>query len=289
MVEEKGVQLLCEAVIPDGPMKNVEEIEESIRTTYRKTIWSKFVKAINDFNLIEDGDKIAIGVSGGKDSLLLVKLFHELKKDKSRNFEFKAVSLNPGFRQSDLDNFKKNLEKLNIDCEIIDTNIWEIANEKAKDYPCFLCAKMRRGILYKKVEEFGYNKLTLGHHFDDVIETTMINILYAGTVKTMTPKVLSTSGNLSLIRPLVYVKEEDIIKYTKRNGILAMNCGCTIEAGKTSSKRREVKNLLADLEEKHPGVKQSIFNAMRNINLDYVFDYTRGNKKNQNEADLENE
>ena len=289
MSEEKGVQLLCEAVIPDGPMKNVEEIEESIRTTYRKTIWSKFVKAINDFNLIEDGDKIAIGVSGGKDSLLLVKLFHELKKDKSRNFEFKAVSLNPGFRQSDLDNFKKNLEKLNIDCEIIDTNIWEIANEKAKDYPCFLCAKMRRGILYKKVEEFGYNKLTLGHHFDDVIETTMINILYAGTVKTMTPKVLSTSGNLSLIRPLVYVKEEDIIKYTKRNGILAMNCGCTIEAGKTSSKRREVKNLLADLEEKHPGVKQSIFNAMRNINLDYVFDYTRGNKKNQNEVDLENE
>ena len=289
MVEEKGVQLLCEAVIPDGPMKNVEEIEESIRTTYRKTIWSKFVKAINDFNLIEDGDKIAIGVSGGKDSLLLVKLFHELKKDKSRNFEFKAVSLNPGFRQYDLDNFKKNLEKLNIDCEIIDTNIWEIANEKAKDYPCFLCAKMRRGILYKKVEEFGYNKLTLGHHFDDVIETTMINMLYAGTLKTMTPKVSSTSGNLSLIRPLVYVKEEDIIKYTKRNGILAMNCGCTIEAGKTSSKRREVKNLLADLEEKHPGVKQSVFNAMRNINLDYVFDYTRGNKKNQNEADLENE
>ena len=278
MAEEKGVQLLCEAIIPDGPMKNVEEIEESIRTTYRKTIWTKFIKAINDFNLIEDGDKIAIGVSGGKDSLLLVKLFHELKKDKSRNFEFKAVSLNPGFRQYDLDNFKKNLEKLNIDCEIIDTNIWEIANEKAKDYPCFLCAKMRRGILYKKVEEFGYNKLTLGHHFDDVIETTMINMLYAGTLKTMTPKVSSTSGNLSLIRPLVYVKEEDIIKYTKRNGILAMNCGCTIEAGKTSSKRREVKNLLADLEEKHPGVKQSIFNAMKNINLDYVFGYTRGNK-----------
>ncbi len=289
MAEEKGVQLLCEAIIPDGPMKNVEEIEESIRTTYRKTIWTKFIKAINDFNLIEDGDKIAIGVSGGKDSLLLVKLFHELKKDKSRNFEFKAVSLNPGFRQYDLDNFKKNLEKLNIDCEIIDTNIWEIANEKAKDYPCFLCAKMRRGILYKKVEEFGYNKLTLGHHFDDVIETTMINMLYAGTLKTMTPKVSSTSGNLSLIRPLVYVKEEDIIKYTKRNGILAMNCGCTIEAGKTSSKRREVKNLLADLEEKHPGVKQSIFNAMKNINLDYVFGYTRGNKKALNEVDLEND
>lgn len=272
------VQLTCDAIIPDGPMKDVEEIENSIRTIYRKSIWKKFIKAINDYNLIENGDKIAIGISGGKDSLLLAKLFHELKKDKSRKFEYKAVSLNPGFRQSDLNNFKKNLEKLNIDCEIINTNIWEIANEKAQDYPCFLCAKMRRGILYKKVEDFGFNKLTLGHHFDDVIETTMINMFYAGTIKTMTPKVPSTSGNLSLIRPLIYVKEEDIINYTKKNGILAMNCGCTIEAGKTSSKRKEVKNLLKELEEKNPGIKQSIFNSMKNINLDYIFGYTRGNK-----------
>ena len=230
------VNLVCEAIIPDGPMKEVKEIENSIRTTYKKSIWGKFVKAVNDFDLIEDGDKIAIGVSGGKDSLLLVKLFHELKKDRSRNFEFKAVSLNPGFRESDLSNFKRNLENLNIDCAIIDTNIWEIANEKAKDYPCFLCAKMRRGILYKKVEELGYNKLTLGHHFDDVIENT------------------------------------------KENGIRPMNCGCTIEAGRTSSKRREVKDLLASLEKKNPGIKQSIFNSMRNINLDYVFGYSGGDK-----------
>lgn len=275
------VNLVCEAIIPDGPMKEVGEIENSIRTTYKKSIWTKFVKAINDFDLIEDGDKIAIGVSGGKDSLLLVKLFHELKKDKSKNFEFKAVSLNPGFRESDLNNFKRNLENLNIDCAIIDTNIWEIANEKAQDYPCFLCAKMRRGILYRKVEEFGYNKLTLGHHFDDMIETTMINILYAGTVKTMTPKVKSSSGNLSLIRPLIYVREADIIDYTKENGIRPMNCGCTIEAGKTSSKRREVKELLRSLEEQNPGIKQSIFNSMKNINLDYVLGYTRGNKSDR--------
>jgi tRNA 2-thiocytidine biosynthesis protein ttcA len=275
------VNLVCEAIIPDGPMKEVSEIENSIRTTYKKSIWTKFVKAINDFDLIEDGDKIAIGVSGGKDSLLLVKLFHELKKDKSKNFEFKAVSLNPGFRESDLNNFKRNLENLNIDCAIIDTNIWEIANEKAQDYPCFLCAKMRRGILYRKVEEFGYNKLTLGHHFDDMIETTMINILYAGTVKTMTPKVKSSSGNLSLIRPLIYVREADIIDYTKENGIRPMNCGCTIEAGKTSSKRREVKELLRSLEEQNPGIKQSIFNSMKNINLDYVLGYTRGNKSDR--------
>ncbi len=274
----KMVELLCEAVIPSVPMKEVEEIENSIRTVYKKTIWNKFIKAVNDYDMVENGDKIAIGISGGKDSLLLAKLFNELKKDRSRKFEFKAVSLNPGFRQSDLDNFKNNLEKLNIDCEIIDTNIWEIANEKAKDYPCFLCAKMRRGILYNKVEEYGFNKLTLGHHFDDVIETTMINMLYAGTLKTMTPKVKSTSGKLSLIRPLIYVREADIIEYTKLNGIRAMNCGCTIEAGKTSSKRKEVKELLASLEEKSPGIKQSIFNSMKNINLEYVFGYTYGNK-----------
>ena len=270
------VNLVCEAILPDCPMKDVEEIEKSIVTTYKKSIWSKFLKAISDFDMIQDGDKIAIGVSGGKDSLLLVKLFQELKKDRRKNFEFKAVSLNPGFRNSDLDNFKNNLDKLNIDCEIIDTNIWEIANEKAQDYPCFLCAKMRRGILYTQVEELGFNKLTLGHHFDDVIETTLINMLYAGTMKTMTPKVPSTSGKLELIRPLIYVKEADIIDYTKTNGIRAMNCGCTIEAGKTSSKRREVKNLLAELEEKNPGVKQSVFNSMKNINLDYVFGYTGG-------------
>ena len=271
------VNLVCEAILPDCPMKDVEEIEKSIVTTYKKSIWSKFLKAISDFDMIQDGDKIAIGVSGGKDSLLLVKLFQELKKDRRKNFEFKAVSLNPGFRNSDLDNFKNNLDKLNIDCEIIDTNIWEIANEKAQDYPCFLCAKMRRGILYTQVEELGFNKLTLGHHFDDVIETTLINMLYAGTMKTMTPKVPSTSGKLELIRPLIYVKEADIIDYTKTNGIRAMNCGCTIEAGKTSSKRREVKNLLAELEEKNPGVKQSVFNSMKNINLDYVFGYTGDN------------
>ena len=271
------VNLVCEAILPDCPMKDVEEIEKSIVTTYKKSIWSKFLKAISDFDMIQDGDKIAIGVSGGKDSLLLVKLFQELKKDRRKNFEFKAVSLNPGFRNSDLDNFKNNLDKLNIDCEIIDTNIWEIANEKAQDYPCFLCAKMRRGILYTQVEELGFNKLTLGHHFDDVIETTLINMLYAGTMKTMTPKVPSTSGKLELIRPLIYVKEADIIDYTKTNGIRAMNCGCTIEAGKTSSKRREVKNLLVELEEKNPGVKQSVFNSMKNINLDYVFGYTGGN------------
>ena len=274
------INLKCDAVLPECDMKPLEDIENSITAEYKKSIWAKFLKAVNEFGLVKDGDKIAIAISGGKDSLLLYKLFQRLKKDKRRNFEFRAVNLNPGFKKEDLDNFKNNLLKLDIDCEIFDTNIWKIANEKAKDYPCFLCAKMRRGILYKKVEEYGYNKLALGHHFDDVIETTLINIFYSGSVKTMTPEVDSTSGKLKVIRPLIYVEEKDIINYTKKNGILAMNCGDTIEAGKTSSKRKEVKDLLSDLEEKHPGIKKSVFNSMRNINLNYVYGYEKEKEKN---------
>ena len=274
------INLKCDAVLPECDMKPLEDIENSITAEYKKSIWAKFLKAVNEFGLVKDGDKIAIAISGGKDSLLLYKLFQRLKKDTRRNFEFRAVNLNPGFKKEDLDNFKNNLLKLDIDCEIFDTNIWKIANEKAKDYPCFLCAKMRRGILYKKVEEYGYNKLALGHHFDDVIETTLINIFYSGSVKTMTPEVDSTSGKLKVIRPLIYVEEKDIINYTKKNGILAMNCGCTIEAGKTSSKRKEVKDLLSDLEEKHPGIKKSVFNSMRNINLNYVYGYEKEKEKN---------
>ena len=264
-------------------MKKGDLVLESIRTTYRKKIWRKFIKAVNDFNLVEDGDKIAVGVSGGKDSLLLCKLFQELKKDRSKNFEVAFISMNPGFGSMDMEKFKQNLEELDIPCEIFDANVWEVAFREDPERPCFLCAKMRRGVLYNKVEELGYNKLALGHHFDDVVETTMINMFYAGTVKTMIPKVKSTSGKMELIRPLVYVREQDIIAYTKRNEIEAMSCGCPIEAGKVDSKRKEIKILLENLEKTNPNVKQSIFNSMKNINLDYIIGYTRGNKKDNDE------
>lgn len=242
-----------------------------LRTSYRKKIWSKFTRAIKEFNLVEDGDKIAIGVSGGKDSLLLSQLFIELKKDRSKNFEVAFISMNPGFKTEDLEKFKKNLEIMGIPCEIFDANVWEIAFREAPDSPCFLCAKMRRGVLYKKVEELGYNKLALGHHFDDVVETTLINMFYAGTVKTMIPKVPSTTGKLSIIRPLVYIHEKDIISYIEKIGITPMRCGCIIEEGKVDSKRKEIKELLTHLEKNNKNIKQSIFSSMGNINLDYVF------------------
>ena len=261
--------------------KNLKDdtVLESLRTSYRKKIWRKFVKAINDFNLIEDGDKIAVGVSGGKDSLLLCKLFQELKRDKSKNFEVAFISMNPGFEAMDMEQFEKNLKTLNIPCEIFNSDVWKIAFHEDPENPCFLCAKMRRGVLYKKVEELGFNKLALGHHFDDIVETALINMFYAGTIKTMIPKVSSTSGKLAVIRPMAYVKESDIISFVKRNEIKAMGCGCPVESGKVDSKRKEIKLLLKDLEEKNPNVKQSIFNSLKNINIEYVMGYTRGNKE----------
>lgn len=259
-------------------MRERLEIEESIRGGYRKKIWKKFIKAVQDFKLVEDGDKIAVGVSGGKDSLLLCKLFQELKKDRSKHFEVYFISMNPGFEAMDMDKFQQNLKELGIDCELFDANVWQVAFEQDPESPCFLCAKMRRGVLYKKVEELGCNKLALGHHFDDVIETTLINLFYASTVKTMLPKVSSTSGKLQIIRPLVYVKEQDIKSFMKHNEIEAMSCGCPVESDKTDSKRKEIKLLLETLEKINPNIKQSIFSAMKNINLDYVLGYTRGNK-----------
>lgn len=260
---------------------NEDMVLDSLRTSYRKKIWRKFIKAVNDFNLIEDGDRIAVGVSGGKDSLLLCKLFQELKRDKSKNFEVAFISMNPGFEAIDIEQFQKNLEILNIPCEIFNSDVWRIAFEQDPHNPCFLCAKMRRGVLYKKVEELGFNKLALGHHFDDIVETALINMFYAGTIKTMIPKVPSTSGKLAVIRPMAYVKEADIISFVKRNGIKAMGCGCPVESGKVDSKRREIKLLLKDLEEKNPNIKQSIFNSLKNINIDYVMGYTKGNKEKQ--------
>ena len=254
-----------------------KEMERALIKKFRKYLWSPFIRAIIDFEMIQQNDRIAIAISGGKDSLVMAKLMQELYRHSDIPFEPVFISMNPGFSKENESSLIANCKAMDIPVHFFQSDIFEVTTSIAKENPCYMCARMRRGHLYAKAKELGCNKIALGHHFDDVIETTLINMLYAGTMKTMTPKVPSTSGKLELIRPLIYVKEADIIDYTKTNGIRAMNCGCTIEAGKTSSKRREVKNLLAELEEKNPGVKQSVFNSMRNINLDYVFGYTGGN------------
>ena len=269
----------CELMIPECELKDIKEIERSIIKKYRKHLWSPFMRAIRDFQMIQENDRIAVTISGGKDSLIMAKLFQELHRHTEIPFELEFIAMNPGFYDVNKNQLLKNCEHLEIPVNMFDTNIFEVAEKVAGDNPCYMCAKMRRGALYNKAEELGCNKMALGHHYDDVIETIMMNMLYAGSFKTMMPKLKSTNfSKMEIIRPLYYIREDAIKRYTKNNGILAMNCGCTIEAGKTSSKRKEIKNLLADLEEKNPGIKQSIFNSMKNINLDYVFGYTGGNK-----------
>ncbi len=267
----------CEVLLPTNPLKELKEIERSIQKKYKKQLWSPFIKGMKEFKMIEDGDKVAVAISGGKDSLLLAKLFQTLKRTKSTDFELHFISMNPGFNQKNLDNLKKNLDYLGIPAIIYDDNIFKVAEKVAKEYPCYMCAKMRRGSLYAKATELGCNKLALGHHFDDVIETTMINMFYAGTFKTMMPKLKSQNFDIELIRPLYYVRDGDIKKFTSNNGILPMNCGCTVAAGKTSSKRKEVKDLISSLEKTDKDIKTRIFNSVKNINLDQCIQWkTKG-------------
>lgn len=256
------------------------EIEHSIQTKYRKYIWSPFIKAINDYKLIEEGDVVGIAISGGKDSLLMAKLFQLFHKYGNISFTPVFLSMDPGFNEINKTTMIENCDHLGLPVQYYDSDIFEVVDRISQDYPCYMCARMRRGFLYAKAKELGCNKLALGHHFDDVIETTMINVLYGGSFKTMVPKLYSSSvANLELIRPLYYVREESIKSFIKHSGIPAMNCGCSVAAGQTSSKRREVKELIANLKKIHPNVDKSIFKSAENINLDAVLGYQKEGQK----------
>lgn len=269
----------CEAILPSVPLRPLNEIEKSIQKRYRSELWSPFIKGLKEFEMVKDGDRIAVAISGGKDSLLLAKLFQELKRASKTDFELVFISMNPGFNEINLINLKKNLEHLEIPCEIYNDNIFEIAEKIAKDYPCYMCAKMRRGSLYSKATSYGCNKLALGHHMDDVIETTLMSIFYMGKFETMLPKLKSDNFDIELIRPLFYVEEKSIIKWIRNNGILAMNCGCTVAAGKTSSKRRETKELIAELVKNNPDIKKRIVQSAQNVNLEKILGWKMSGEK----------
>ena len=260
--------------------KPLTDIEKSIQTTYRKYIWAPFIKAIKDYRLIEEGDKVAVAISGGKDSLLLAKLFQLLKPHFDISFDLVFLSMDPGFNDLNKRNLIANCEHLGLPVQFYDSDIFEVVDRISKEYPCYMCARMRRGFLYRKAKELGCNKLALGHHFDDVIETTLINLLYGGSFKTMLPKVKSQSvEGLELIRPMYYVEEKSIKSFTKASGLSPMNCGCAVAAGQTSSKRAEVKALIASLKENNPQVAQSIFKAAENVNLDAILGYLSEGEK----------
>lgn len=261
----------CEILIPLSERKPVREIERSIMTKFRKSIWSNFTKAIKEYKLINAGDKVAVAVSGGKDSLLMAKLFQELKRHRQLDFELEFMAMDPGYHSSIRELLINNCEYLGIPLHIFKADVFNVAEKIAGDYPCYMCAKMRRGTLYAKARELGCNKLALGHHFDDVIETTMLNLLCAGSFKNMLPKLKAKNfAGMELIRPLYYVKEDAITRYTLDCGIWPLNCACMVAAKKIGNKRYQIKNLIKDLQKNFQEVEKSIFSAGENVYLQSI-------------------
>jgi len=270
----------CEILVPFNDRKSLHDIERSLIKTYRKHVWTKFIKAIKEYNLIEDGDKIAVAISGGKDSLLMAKLFQELKKNGTQNFEVEYIAMDPGYHPDIRELLEENCKYLDIPTHIYSANIFEVADKIAKDYPCYMCARMRRGALYSKAQELGCNKLALGHHYNDVIETTMLNILCAGNFKTMMPKLKAKNfENMELIRPLYLIEEKYIERWIQNAGIWPLNCACMVAAKKIGNKRREIKDLIASLEENFNNVDKSIFKAAENVNMEGILGWDEDGEK----------
>ena len=270
----------CEILIPLNERMPLEQIERRIIKTYRKPLWSKFVKAINNYKLVEDGDKVAVGISGGKDSLLMAKLFQELKRQGVIKFELEFLAMDPGYHEDIKKLLIDNCEHLNIPIHTFESGIFEVVDRIAKDYPCYMCARMRRGSLYAKASELGCNKLALGHHFNDVIETTMLNVLYSGNFKTMLPKLKADNfENMELIRPMYYIHEKDIIRFTQTSGIWPLNCACMVAAKKIGGKRHEIKALIENLKENFNNVDISIFKAAENVNMNSILGWEKDGEK----------
>ncbi|MBU3092707.1 tRNA 2-thiocytidine biosynthesis protein TtcA [Clostridium sp. CF011] len=266
----------CEILVPFNDRKPLAEIERSLITTFRKPIWRKFIKAIIDYNLVCEGDKIAVAISGGKDSLIMAKLFQELQLHGKFNFELEYIAMDPGYHKNIKELLIDNCKHLNIPVKIFESRVFDIIDSIAKDYPCYMCAKMRRGALYAKAKELGCNKLALGHHFNDVVETTMLNVLYSGNFKTMLPKLKAQNfEGMELIRPLYYIEEQYIVDFTQNSGIWPLNCACMVAAKKIGNKRHEIKDLVKELKKNFSGADKSIFRAAQNVNMDSILGWQK--------------
>ena len=266
----------CDILVPFSERMSLKDIERSLTKKYRARLYGKFVEAIVNYNMIQEGDKIAVAVSGGKDSMLMAKLFQELKRHGKVNFELEFIAMDPGYHKDIKKLLVENCEYLNIPIKIFESGIFEIAGKIANDNPCYMCARMRRGALYSKAEELGCNKLALGHHFNDVIETNLLNILYTGCVKTMLPKLKAKNFNkMELIRPLYLVEERFIELFTKESGIWPLNCACMVSAKKIGNKRYEIKDMIKKMRETNSDVEKLIFNSGKNINLNYALGWEK--------------
>ena len=270
-------------------MKRQEEadfaknVEQSLRKTYKKRIWSRFCRAINTYELVKPGDKIAVCISGGKDSMLMAKLFQELKRHNKFEFEVKYLVMDPGYNEANRHIIEENARRLNIPVTFFESNIFDAVYE-IENSPCYLCARMRRGHLYAYAKELGCNKIALGHHYDDVIETILMGMLYGGQVQTMMPKLHSTNfEGMELIRPLYLIREDDIKSWRDYNDLHFIQCACkftdtctTCNNEENRSKRVEIKELIRTLKQKNPFVEGNIFKSVENVNLDTVVEYKAG-------------
>ncbi len=261
-----------------------QQIERSINKTYRKTIWNPFVQAVKDYRLIEPEDNIAVCISGGKDSMLLAKLMQMLQRYSDFPFELRFLVMDPGYNPQNRLRIEENAKKLEIPITVFETNIFDVAN-KADRYPCYLCAKMRRGHLYHQAQQLGCNKIALGHHFSDVIETTVLSMFYGAQLQAMIPKLHSQNyEGMELIRPLYCVHEDAIIAWRNYNNLSFLQCACRFTEsialsgdGVGDSKRQEVKQLIRQLKKNNPNIEKSIFNSIHNVHIDTFAGYkTRG-------------
>ena len=266
-------------------MEQYKEIERSIIKRFRKEIWSKFVKAVKEYQLINENDKIMVCISGGKDSFLMAKCIQELERHSDVKFEAKYVVMDPGYNKKNREYIIENAKKLNIPITIFESNIFEVVSSVG-DSPCYLCARMRRGYLYSMAQELGCNKISLGHHFNDVIETTLLSMFYGSEIKTMLPKLHSENfPGLELIRPLYLIREKDVLAWRDYNNLEFLNCACKFTELTSSiekeniSKRKEIKKLIASLKEVNPNIDNNIFNSINNINLNTVLGYKKDGVK----------
>ena len=257
-----------------------EHVELSIRKKFKKKIWSKFTKAVREYELVKEGDRIAVCISGGKDSMLMAKLFQELKRHNKFNFEVKFLVMDPGYSPENRKVIEENARKMKIPIQIFESNIFESVFEIEKS-PCYICARMRRGYLYNFAQQMGCNKIALGHHYDDVIETILMGMLYSAQVQTMMPKLHSTNfEGMELIRPMYLIREDDIKVWRDYNDLHFIQCACkftdtctTCNNEENQSKRMEIKKLIAELKKTNPFVEGNIFKSVENVNLDTVVGY----------------
>lgn len=262
-------------------MERYKTIERSIIKTYRKELWRPFMKAITDYTLIKEGDIIMVCISGGKDSYLQAKMLEELSIHGKVKFTLKYVIMDPGYKEDTLKQIKEMAKTLNLDIQIFKTDIFQVVNKIAGSNPCYMCARMRRGYLYDKARELGCNKIALGHHFDDVIETTLLSMIYGAEIKTMVPKVKSSNfDGLELIRPLYFVREANIVRWAKYNKLEFINCACDFTRKKEyeSGKRLEIKNLIKKLSEIDSNIPHNIFKSMENVNLECLLGFKYKNE-----------